>query len=294
VILLSDVRLSNRQGVSDIKYVKETLKINPYCSYHFIHNSTKNKRGVAILIKNSIDFSVEDGRADPGENFLACRLQIKGCTFILASVYSPNESDQQFFTHLMDNITSLGQHAIIIGGDWNCLWSKSSIGVNIDALNMVSLPNIQNSKKLREISELLDITDPFRVLHPNRREFSYIPRQVGRINKSRLDFFVVSNAIVDKLADCSISPHLQNKLFDQKAVFLSFCKKKRTHKNLKIHPATLKEEELDIIVNITAYETYVRHTEEIGINKEQLLSMLARNRVRYREVFPLGIGLLVT
>jgi hypothetical protein len=85
VILLSDVRLSNRQGVSDIKYVKETFKINPYCSYHLIHNSTKNKRGVAILIKNSTTFSVEDERADPGENFLACRLQIKGCTLVYIS-----------------------------------------------------------------------------------------------------------------------------------------------------------------------------------------------------------------
>jgi exonuclease III len=239
VILLSDVRLSNRQGVSDIKYVKETFKINPYCSYHLIHNSTKNKRGVAILIKNSITFSVEDERADPGENFLACRLQIEGCTFILVSVYGPNGSDLQFFVNLKDNISSLGQHPIVIGGDWNCLWSKANVGLNIDALNMVSLPNGQNSKKLREVSELLDITDPFRVLHPSRRDFSYIPRKAGRINKSRLDFFIVSNSIVDKVTECSISVHLQNKLFDHKVVYLSFCKKKNS-KKFKNKPSNKK------------------------------------------------------
>jgi exonuclease III len=100
VVLLSDVRMSNRHGVTDSKYVRESFRINPYCSYSVIHNSTKNKRGVAILIKNSIPFTVDDARADPDENFLACRLQIKGCTVIIVNVYGPNGNDLQFFENL--------------------------------------------------------------------------------------------------------------------------------------------------------------------------------------------------
>jgi exonuclease III len=283
VILLSDVRMSNRHGVTDSKYVKESFGINPYCSYNIINNSSKNKRGVAILIKNSVPFTVEDARADPDENFLACRLQIKGCTIILVSVYGPNGNDLQFFSNLRENISSLGDHPIVAGGDWNCLWSRANLGLNIDAVNMVAIPNAANSKKLREVSEMLDITDPYRVLHPGRRDYSYVPRQVGRTNKSRLDFFLLSKSVIDKIVECNIVPHLQNKLFDHKAILLSFVKKRKTQKNLRIEQATTKEEELDIIVNLAAYETYLRHSELDNVNRGELMAMLARNKRKHRE-----------
>jgi hypothetical protein len=238
---------------------------------------------VAILIKNSIPFTVEDARADPDENFLACRLQIKGCTIILVSVYGPNGNDLQFFHNLRENISSLGDYPIVAGGDWNCLWSKANLGLNIDAFNMVAIPNAANSKKLREMSEMLDVTDPYRVLHPGRKDYSYVPRQAGRTNKSRLDFFLVSNSVIDKIVECNIVPHLQNKLFDHKAILLSFARNRKSQKNLKIEQSTTKEEELDIIVNLAAYETYLRHSGLENLNIGELMAVLARNKRRHRE-----------
>jgi hypothetical protein len=70
IIFLSDIRLCNSSGISDVKKIAETFKVNPYGSYSFFHNSRMNKRGVGILIKNKLNFSVTAEDKDPDDNFL--------------------------------------------------------------------------------------------------------------------------------------------------------------------------------------------------------------------------------
>jgi len=41
IILLSDIRLCNKAGISDISSLKTSLSINPYCSYKILYNSKK-------------------------------------------------------------------------------------------------------------------------------------------------------------------------------------------------------------------------------------------------------------
>jgi hypothetical protein len=50
-IFLFDIRLCNSNGISNIKELIDSFKINPYGSYDFYYNSKANKRGVGILIK---------------------------------------------------------------------------------------------------------------------------------------------------------------------------------------------------------------------------------------------------
>ncbi len=58
IIFLSDIRLGNASGTSNISAVNKSFRCNPYCAYRLIANSKLSKRGVGILIKNSISFSV--------------------------------------------------------------------------------------------------------------------------------------------------------------------------------------------------------------------------------------------
>jgi hypothetical protein len=51
IILLCDIRLSNSQNVPQTRNATLTFRTNPYGSYNFYYNSTKNKRGVGILLK---------------------------------------------------------------------------------------------------------------------------------------------------------------------------------------------------------------------------------------------------
>jgi hypothetical protein len=51
VIFLSDIRLCNTAGTSNLSLVNNSSRCNPYCAYKIIANSKMSKRGVGILIK---------------------------------------------------------------------------------------------------------------------------------------------------------------------------------------------------------------------------------------------------
>jgi hypothetical protein len=56
IILMCDLRLCNKSGLTDAKFAHDTFAANPYCSYNFFPYSTTNSRGVGILVKKSLNF----------------------------------------------------------------------------------------------------------------------------------------------------------------------------------------------------------------------------------------------
>ncbi len=220
VIFLSDVRLCNKSGIADLKNLSNTLLINPYCAYKMIHNSRKNCRGVAILYKNNLNFQIVQEERDEEENFLLVKVVIHEKTVILGAIYGPNNTDAGFFDRLRACITRLGNYPIVLGGDWNTTFCSGPLATNSDVFNMIALPNPANSKSLNNLCRDFKLTDPFRVLWPERKDYTYIPRDVTKQNRSRINFFVISKNIASKIHKCNILPTVQSKLFDHKAITL--------------------------------------------------------------------------
>jgi hypothetical protein len=100
IIFLSDIRLSNKNLVSCSNDVKRLFLNNPYEKYEFHYNSTKNKRGVGILIKSSLSLSITDEYRSQDENILALRATFRGTEVVLVSIYGPNSNDMAFFDNL--------------------------------------------------------------------------------------------------------------------------------------------------------------------------------------------------
>jgi len=176
---LADIRLSNKSLVSNYNNIANIFRTNPYGSYQFLHNSSQNKRGTGILIKNDSNFRELARRADPGENYLLVMAELKGNTIILGSIYGPNSHDINFFTSLKNDISSLGNFPVVLGGDWNCTISVNNIESNIDCFNMVAPPSLRHSNYLKLLCRELDLMDPYRALHPHRKDFTYSPRAVA-------------------------------------------------------------------------------------------------------------------
>jgi hypothetical protein len=61
LIFLSDIRLSNGDKIQDLE---KAFACNNIAQYNLFHNSSKNKRGVGILISKSINYSITDRYAD--------------------------------------------------------------------------------------------------------------------------------------------------------------------------------------------------------------------------------------
>jgi hypothetical protein len=149
---------------------------------------------------------------------------------------------------------------VVVGGDWNTVFSCIPIPGNPDVFNMAGLPNPTNSRKVNKMCEMLKLTDPFRILYPHKIDFSYAPWGNLRKNRSRLDFFLVSESIIPLVEDCSIKPCVQSRLFDHKAVLLNFKKKKAPSSRPTISGFILRDPDIELIVKTAAYECYVQNS----------------------------------
>ena len=135
---------------------------------------------------------------------------------------------------------------------------------------MRNTPNARHSRLLAEMCDNIHLVDPFRSLHPNQREFSFFPRNVLQLNRSRLDFFLVSENIVQDVSDCSILPSLQSKLFDHRAITLSISStKSNINRKPAISRAILKDNNIDLVVFASVFEAHLHHLEEVGITQRK-------------------------
>ena len=256
IIFLSDIRLNSNIQVSGLHDLEKKFGFYGYTVYH---NSRRSSRGVGIVISKKLKHTVVRKIVDREDNFLLLDMEIMGKNLTLGSIYGPNEDDMPFFENLKKGIKELKNQNIIIGGDWNCTWDNSELNSNIDIVNMASIPSKRRSDKLREICTELKLTDPYRVFYPTRREYTFIPSAIGLTNRSRLDFFIISESILNKTIICSIPHSLTSTVFDHKPVFLSTKRKKILHKQT-ITDVILDDPDLNFYVTISVYETYIQHT----------------------------------
>jgi exonuclease III len=111
---------------------------------------------------------------------------------------------------------------VVGGGDWNCTINCENNDLNVYIFNMRAAPNPQHSKLLKEICRDLNLVDPYRTKYPNRTEFTFVPKDITKTNRSRIDFFIVSVGLVGKIHKCFIAPNMQNKMFDHRATTMCF------------------------------------------------------------------------
>jgi hypothetical protein len=123
---------------------------------------------------------------------------------------------------------------------------------NPDVMNMQDVPNVAHSRKIQELWNSHKLADPFRILFPNLREFSYAPWGNLRNNRSRIDFFLVSQEIAELVENCYIKPSVQSKLFDHKAIILDFNKREPCTSRPNISSWILKDPDIENVVKLAA------------------------------------------
>jgi exonuclease III len=221
VIFLSDLRLKNKQ-IDITNKLRKELNNGIGRGYDLWENSSKHNRGCAILLAKDKKFEVLDGNEDDNQNIIALKVRFDGSIFLLVSVYGPNNTCDDFFKNL-DLFLHVNREEginIVMGGDWNTVLDNNSPDSNIDLLNMSGIPNPPNSCKLNSIIRARGLVDPYRMLHPTRRDFTYSPFGTIRRNKSRLDFFLISEGMISKIQECKIHQGRLCKLFDHHMVQL--------------------------------------------------------------------------
>jgi exonuclease III len=258
IIFLSDLRLNS--DAEHIEKIEKLFLYNKNRSYIFLHNSSKNSRGVGILLSASLDPTITDRKIDNSENILKLTVTVRGHSFNIISIYGPNKDDKSFFSDL-SNILSEDNHTpVIIGGDWNATMCSDNSKDNIDIFRMSGPPSVIRSNWINTICEELHLCDPFRSLHPTKRDFTFIPKG-AKSNRSRIDFFLISANLLCVLAKCCISPSLSNSLFDHKHVTLDFRSEKIVTK-MYINRTIINHPRTGDVVAAAVADTYLAHARD--------------------------------
>jgi exonuclease III len=246
VILLSDVRAGKC-----FKNVADLFKFH----YRTYINSTQARRGVGILIKNNSPIQVVDSFRDEQENIILLKCKVDSVVFVLGAVYGPNTDDREFFVNLNSLLKLCNTPSIILGGDWNTTPSSLPASVNPDVFSMVSIPSKKRSDWLTELCEDFDLYDVFRHLHGNKRDYSYVPYGQKK-NRSRIDFFLVSESLVNSVRECKVGTWHNKKVFDHCHVILNTGKQFKKGK-LSMNNRILKHPLLEYFVILSLYECYI-------------------------------------
>ncbi len=215
ITFLSDVRLNSCKQKSAVHDIEKKLS---FLGYKFYHNSSGSSRGVGILISTKINAVVSVIHSDLDGNILLLKLCIGDINICIGAIYGPNNDDKNFLNIIEEKLSMSGCHFIVIGGDWNTTLDSKTVRQNIDTLNTAGIPSINRSNWLNSLCRVQKLVDPFRTLHPYKKEFTYVPFAQDSTIRSRLDFFLVSDSLATKIVDCRIPNHLSSTLFDHKSV----------------------------------------------------------------------------
>lgn len=165
-------------------------------------HGTNKSAGVALLFKNSRN-KLETHRKDNLGHWLICVLKIDNSFLILCNVYGYNNVVQnkllltEITSHLKELSHKYSTNNIIMGGDFNIVYDEW-----LDRSPSKFQSHHINSF-LHNFCLDLKLTDPWRLANPLDQSFSWFKPDGSA--KSRIDFWLISDNIMQNSVDASVS-----------------------------------------------------------------------------------------
>ena len=178
----------------DLKHIKSFW--NGDC---FISGSKTNARGVAILLKKDFEYQVISCQKDSEGNFINLILKLSSITVSIITIYAPNKDNPSFFSKIQNLIQDSNCENTIICGDFNLVLDphKDTNGYR----------HVNNPKARMEVLKMMNdlgLVDIYRQQHPNTVRYTW--RKKSPSKQARLDFFLISDTLLDIISNCKIKP----------------------------------------------------------------------------------------
>lgn len=215
-------------------------------------HGTNHARGVAILIKPDLDIDIENIFCDDSGRIIILSAKIQNTDCNIINIYSPNDEKSQchFFRFVrkvmktFKNKETDNDKPVIMGGDFNYIIEPSK--------DRKGGAQIQNSKTRSEMTKVINslklqwnLQDIWRVKNPKKKRYTWQTKS-GSV-KSRLDYWLTSQALQDQITKVDIIPALKT---DHSAIILKITGSSHEEKGKgfwKMNNSYLDE------------ETYVKH-----------------------------------
>ena len=269
VVFLQDVRAAGK-----FRILQDKVRNHPQGQYDLFLNSSRESRGVAILVKSACHKIIHNIVRSNCENYIILDISINDCRMSLASAYGPRQADDSSFIYnLYNDVKLVNNETFAIFGDLNTITSltppRFRENRNIDLHNTLNIPNPKHMLALIDLQAQGLLVDAFRSQYPNCRTFSYTPYDRTKTNRSRLDHILTSPNLIDHIE--SISYEVTITKFDHKSILCKFSNlKPPTEPKLDNH--YLLERGIPNIVKINSIDTLQDYA-RTGFNHEHLVEL---------------------
>lgn len=163
----------------------------------FAHGTSRSC-GVAILIKKSLNLRILDIFTDKIEGrFVVLNIEYEGSKYTLCNLYGPNNDNPEFFQKVFKIIELCGNDYKVTAGDFNLVMDN-----DLDKRGELFHAHKNAMQFIQNYTEQENIIDIWRKTFPDQTKFTW-RRQYSQ---SRLDFFLLSNTLVDYVQDVGIKP----------------------------------------------------------------------------------------
>ena len=173
-----------------------------YCSH-----GSPNSCGVAVLIRNGFNCSIQKTIIDPLGRFVVLKVDIEDKVYVLVNIYAPNKDKItcKFFKNLLKTLQTEDldcEENIIFGGDFNC-----PLNPKLDKKGGVLFPRKMVIENIQCLQNELDLVDIWRIKNPQSKSYTWSQRSPQIF--CRLDYWLISNNLQDFVNSTDITPAIK-------------------------------------------------------------------------------------
>jgi exonuclease III len=174
----------------------------------FFSHGESNSRGVCTIVPQTFPGKCELYYTDLEGRLLIVKITIGDTDYYVCNVYMPtsNHETEQInaLMKLNDQITDLSATNIILGGDWNVPLNDI---LDKKSKKFVSCPNHKYRDNLLRLIDEHDLTDSWRITHPDLRKYTCRSGQgQGVSTLSRIDMILITENLLNILHNTKIEP----------------------------------------------------------------------------------------
>ena len=162
---------------------------------------SSTKGGVGILMQNHTDCRIINVLTNSNGCVISLHIEINGAKLFIVNIYGPpDKDDPEFFSEVFDLMYNDSHENVIFCGDWNL-----TLEPYIDTYNYSSRDRRLRSRSLiKQKCSDLNMHDVWRTTNGNTKQFSW--RKNNPVKCARLDFFLVTESLLNKTVSCKILP----------------------------------------------------------------------------------------
>ena len=174
----------------------------------FFSHGESNKKGVAILINNRLDYKIVEKIDDPEGRFIVLNITVDDIDFVLINFYAPTKNFEGEQVGYIDKLRSLLENKqdknIILGGDFNTVLNPE---IDKKGGSQYNTP-LRYTHNLETFMNDYELCDIWRVRNPNAKKFTW--RRRNPLIQCRLDFWLVSEFLTGNVSNTSIDPSIKS------------------------------------------------------------------------------------